>query len=63
MVKKIDPKESQLFEEIQELCTLCAKAIVKISDDTGYPPGAVAKFFVEIFQHILKSMDEGREDK
>lgn len=61
MVKRIDPKESELFAKIQELCTLCAKAIVKISDDTGYPPGTVAKFFVEIFQHILDKMDEPQE--
>ena len=56
--EKIDPRESAMFNQIKELCLLCAKGIVKISDATGYPPQLVAKFFVEIFQEILQNMDK-----
>lgn len=56
--EKIDPKDSAMFGQIRELCILCAKGIVKISDESGYPPQLVAKFFIEVFQEILNKMEE-----
>ena len=61
MTERIDPNESRMFAQIQELCTLCAQGIVKISDDTGYPPKFVTETFVDTFQHILKKMEDSEK--
>ena len=56
--EQMDFDESQMFSQIRELCVLCAKGIVKIADDNHYPPHLVAKFFVEVFQEILRKMED-----
>ena len=58
MVKKIDPKESLMFNQLQELCALCAKGIVKISEDTGYSPKFVADNFLTIIQYAINKLEE-----
>lgn len=55
--EKIDSSESRMFEQVRELCVLCAKGIVKISDDTGINPKLIAKFFIEVFQKIIGDME------
>lgn len=58
MTHKIDPNERLMLEQVSELCALCARGIVKISDDTHIHPQQVAKMFFETFQTVLKKLDE-----
>lgn len=56
--ERIDPSESRMFEQIKELCCLCARGIVKIANDNNYPPQMVAKFFIEIFNKIVSDLEK-----
>lgn len=57
MVEKIDPNESKLFDDLQQLCILCTEALVKISDNTKYPPKFVTQMFLNIMQGVLDKID------
>ena len=59
--RHMDEAESRMFDQIRELCVLCAKGISKISKDTGIHPELVAKMFIKTFQHIVDEMEEDKK--
>ena len=54
--KRMDADESRLFERIQELCSLCAKGIVKISKEFNIHPKLVAEMFMKVMQTAIDKM-------
>lgn len=58
-MSKIEYEENQeLVADIQDLCVLCAKAIVKIANKHDINPKLISKFFIEIFQKINSDMEK-----
>ena len=54
--KRMDADESRLFERIQELCSLCAEGIVKISKEFNIHPKFVAEMFMKVMQTAIDKM-------
>lgn len=53
----IDPKESELMRQLQELCKMSALAIVKIAQNTDTNPRFVAKMYADVFQKVIKDLE------
>ena len=56
--EKMNEAESAMFNQVQELSILCAKAIVKISDNTHMPPKAVADLFLGVMQEAVNNIKD-----
>ena len=50
--------DSEACDMIRELCIACGLGIDKIAKQKNLPQNMVAKLFVEMFQMILKSMED-----
>lgn len=61
-VEKIDPKESELMQQLNELCTMSTMGIVRIAENTKTSPVFVAKMYVSIFQNVLIKLESESDD-
>lgn len=55
--------DSKMFEDIRELCVLCAKGIVVIAQEHNENPRLVSKLFIQIYQKINDDVESSLSDK
>ena len=56
-VTRIPRDDSQFFEDIKELCVLCAKGVVTIAERHHYNPKDVSKLFIELYTKIQNDVE------
>lgn len=49
---------SAMFNDIRELCTLCAKSVVIISKRYNEDPRLISKLFIEVYTKINEELDK-----
>lgn len=59
MHNKVERMEDpQFFEDIRELCTLCAKGVVTIANRYNFNARDVSKLFIELYSKIDKQVED-----
>ena len=58
MNHKMDGPSRELFEDIQELCTCCARSVVVISQKHYEDPRLVSQLFLEAYQKINDDLNK-----
>lgn len=61
MHNKVERMEDpQFFEDIRELCILCAKGVVTIANRYNFNPRHVSKLFIELYTKIDGMVDNSK---
>lgn len=50
----------QFFDDIRELCILCAKGVVTIANRYNFNPRDVSKLFIELYTRINDEVENSK---
>lgn len=54
-------EDPQFFDDIRELCILCAKGVVTIANRYNFNPRDVSKLFIELYTKIDGMVDSSKQ--
>ena len=52
--------DSNMFEDIKNLCVCCAQSVVVISQRYNEDPRMISKLFLEVYQKIDSELDQDK---